>query len=725
MVSSERQFGLNQSSDSDPSTEYGLSSGDESSNTSTTRTVEIQRSVLVEQQVQQNYGTIAGIVENVRRMLDYHELTDCYVKRCVKEFASPPGIGEADEILRRNHIVVLVAEADSGRHDAAVFLLRNREGVTLREVRREPGDRLDIAALGVEARSGWLLDLRNDRELDLSFGRSLLGERERLRSQGSYLVVVIPPSLWTRVGIGGGELTFSLTPAAAYDIVRSRLRALDPPIDAEPYLEAAEVKKRLYGATPAEAKRWVDAIREVNSVPPESQYAHTSDQLSPADEIQTLIRSVIQVCENWRPQLLQWHKQNPDSRLRNFLLAAAVLEGRAAGDVFDAATQLAIELGEAEPNVKGQCGAGILELVDRVGAHLPDEECVRFTRPGYADAILDYFWIDRQHLQTRFVTWMGQLPLGFNDRDAAEAISNRISSYILRWTIRHRKLKLLRTVVWRWAPERSLRTTLVYLVTAAALRPDAVGKLVRDELLDWAKTEGDDSLAVRTLTAEVCGDALARIYPKVALYRLAILAQSADPPVVEAVKNAIQALWQKASIRDHIIDQVSMWCDATDATRREAGLNAFLALAGLQESEYGQPELSPLLSGATSDQRRKLLEQGWRAVLSAQSVDLSAGDILAVWLDAALLSTELQTLLKEVLAVAICGAEPLDTDYRRFVRLSSLLFWWQPARQSTFDRQRADLRDAILWHVHQSNPTLKYLDTGPTDDSDTHVAKDF
>lgn len=109
-------------------------------------------------------------------------------------------------------------------------------------------------------------------------------------------------------------------------------------------------------------------------------------------------------------------------------------------------------------------------------------------------------------------------------------------------------------------------------------------------------------------------------------------------------------------------------------------------------------------------------------------MDPSAGDVLALWLDAALLSTELQTLLKEVLAVAICGEERLDTDYRRFVRLHSLLFWWQPpaARQHDFDR-RADLRDAVLWHLHQSNPTLKYLDTGLTmfDDADAHVAKNI
>lgn len=124
---------------------------------------------------------------------------------------------------------------------------------------------------------------------------------------------------------------------------------------------------------------------------------------------------------------------------------------------------------------------------------------------------------------------------------------------------------------------------------------------MRDELLDWTKTEGDDSLAVRTLTAEVCGGALAQIYPKVALYRLVRLAQSTDLPVVEAVKNAIQALWQQASIRGLIIEQVSTWCTATDAARREAGLRAFLALAGLREP-HGQPELSPLLSSSTSDQ---------------------------------------------------------------------------------------------------------------------------
>lgn len=727
------QFEPSHPSRSDPSMVHRSANDDDPDSTSTMTSVpmepaatetnvaplpqiaEMQRSgVFIEQQVQQNYGTIAGTVEivnNVRQMLDYHDLPNRYVKECVNAFALPPRIDKAREVLRRNHIVVLVADVDSGRHDAAVYLLGTQESVTLREVRRESGDRLDIAELETETRSGWLLDLRGDQNLDHSLGRSLLGHRERLRSCGSYLVAIIPRALWTQVGIGGDELAFFLEPAAAAEIVRSRLKALKPPINAEPYLQAAEIQQRLHNATPADGVRWVEAIRKVTSTPFQLEDERTYDQLN-SDEVQTsLIKSVIQVCGNWRSELLEWHKSNFDSRLRNFLLAAAVLEGHTAGEIFEAATKVAVALGEDKPDVDGQRGAGILELIDLVDAHLPDEEHLRFMKPGYADAILDYFWIDRQHLQTEFVAWMCQLPLGLKDTEAAESISGRIGSYVLQWTRRHQKVKMLRDVVRRWAPARVLRTTLVNLLTAAALEPNIVGKFVRDDLLDWAKTEGSGSLAIRTLTAQVCGGDFAKIYPKVALNRLAWLAQSADLAVVEAVQEAMKILWRQPNVRDQIIDQVSTWCTSTDVGRKQAGLRAFLALAGLQDSNHGFPELS-LQIDSTSKARRKLLEQGWRTVLSAQPVESpSASEVLAIWLDAALLSSELQTLLKEVLAIAVGGADALDVDYRRFVRLNGLLYCWQPANKSESDGPRVDLRDGIVWHLHQSNPALIYIAT--------------
>jgi hypothetical protein len=110
-------------------------------------------------------GVVAGVVENVRRMLNYHELTPDYVTACAEGFAEPPNLHEAQRRLNDHHIVVLVGAPESGRHDTAVTLLHQQPGVVLREVRRETGDRLDVAALGIEQRSGWLLDLRGESHL--------------------------------------------------------------------------------------------------------------------------------------------------------------------------------------------------------------------------------------------------------------------------------------------------------------------------------------------------------------------------------------------------------------------------------------------------------------------------------------------------------------------------------------------------------------------------------
>ena len=679
-----------------------------------------RRVVEIEQKVENNYGTIAGVVENVRRLLDYHDLTDEYVTGCVASYARPPRMVEAEKILKRERVVVIAADVDTGRHDAAVVLLRSMPDITVREVRREPGDRLDVGALDVESSSGWLLDLRGDDRLDHTFGRSLLDQRLRLEAQGSYLAVVVAPLLWASAGVGAQQLVFPLQRASAPDIVRSRLNALEPPINATPYLEDPRIARRLADAMPSEALRWVQAIVHVAATPVESDDVQDGDRLDPAEILPRRITLVIELCGNYRPQLLEWHKKNPDSRVRNFLLTAAVLEGWTAGEVFTASTRVAVALGEDEPDVEGQRGPGILELVDTVGARLVNDEHLSFPRPGYADAVIDYFWVDRQHLQTLFLTWICRLPLTLRagDPGTAEAVAARIAGYVLRWTTRNGRLKLLREVVWDWALHTPLRTTLVDLLTAAALDL-GIGRSVRDELLEWAK-EGNRvvPVEVKALTAQVCGGALARIYPKVALYRLAQLAACADPGVVESVEAAINNLWRNTGIRGQLVDQVTAWCDGTDTVRRQAGTRAFLSLAVAHDPITKRPELADLSSGRL--RYAQLLTIGWRAVLTDRLDDMLAGDALSVWLDAILRQPQLLPPLEQVLITVVRGVDKRDIDHRRFTRLTVLLFRWQPALAQDTDPRRADLRDRIHQSLIDVRPEVADPATSPAARHDGH-----
>jgi hypothetical protein len=100
----------------------------------------------------QSGGLAAGVVQLARRQLDHHNLTEDYTKGCFEAYAPTPKSDDALATLRREQVVVLVADANTGRHHSAVYLLKAGGAPVLREVRREPDDRFDVDALSLGAR---------------------------------------------------------------------------------------------------------------------------------------------------------------------------------------------------------------------------------------------------------------------------------------------------------------------------------------------------------------------------------------------------------------------------------------------------------------------------------------------------------------------------------------------------------------------------------------------
>ncbi|WIX82874.1 hypothetical protein QRX50_19910 [Amycolatopsis carbonis] len=654
----------------------------------------------------QSGGLAAGIVENVRRLLNYHDLTPDYIAACATAFAEPPTLHEAQQRLREHHIVVLVGAPDSGRHHTAVALLQQRPGVVLREVRREVNDRLDVAALGIERLSGWLLDLRGESQLESSFGRALLGERDRLRARESYLAVIVDEDLWNTANAGAAELEYPCRPVAADAIVTARLSVLTPPIDARPYLADTRISDRLARAIPVEAVQWVHAIIDVEARSASQLSEDDGAEPTGDDLLRLRVETVWRVHGNWRKQLVDWHRAHRDSQVRHFLLAAAVLEGCPAGLVFTSSGDLAVALGESRPDNTGLRGAGILEMAHDAGATLADDDLVTFDKPGYADAILDYFWIDRQHLQTKFMTWLCGLPQALGDLPT-DAVTDRIASYVLRWSVRHRSLTLLREVAAEWVVDEQVRPILRHLLTAASLDP-ALGKQMRDELLAWAKPE-QPSVAMKTMVAEVCAGELSTIHPKAALYRIATLARDENTELASAVSAAVAALWRNADLRSDLVRQISIWCNAADAARRSAGAAAFLTLAALRDDNTGQPQLLARTQDWDVSAEHERLVAGWRAVMRVRPpVDAVLG-ALGCWLDLAVTDPEFLWPLHRILAGAVRPTGPTETPLRSFVYLTSVLVVWAPEQPGGQETARTRVRESVLSHVASLAPELEML----------------
>jgi hypothetical protein len=667
----------------------------------------------VTQEVGENSGTVVGVLQQtVRRMVDSHRLPPEYVTSCVATFAKPPKIELARDKLQRRRVVVLVGEAGTGRHTSAIWLLNDIGGLTLHEVRREPRDGFAVDDLATEQRAGWLLDLRSeDDQVGMHFGRTLATSRELLEDTESYLAVAIRPQLWEQVGVGGHEVEVEWLPAAPQKIVELRLKRQLPDTSVTKWLNHPAIADRLGPLPPPEAAQWADTIRDEHFTSLDQERDVSVAKL-PADEaFKVKVDNVLKARSSWRRDLLEWQKVHKDSRQRNFLLAAAVLENAPAADVFLAAESLAREFKEPHPEAPGQTGPGILELADDAKAHLPDGETLRFNRVGYADAVLEYFWADRMHLRQTFISWMSTLPLRYEGA-LAEAVVGRIGVYVLRWSVQHNNLHLLNTVVTAWADHEKLAPNAEALVTAAAL--DAVtGKAMRDQMLDWAKDERVP-VQVKTVIARVCGGPLAAVYPKMMLLRLGYLARTAEPATADAVRDAMRSLWQVPELRRRIRAEIIEWCKTDQIARQDAGRRTFTALIRLGNGADGLPLLlfNPRTTQGVTlpDEERRFLVLGWRTILDRKQPDEDAIGAFAMWMDAALSSTAAQPAVLEIFTAAVHESDTEDFSGRRQVTLIKLAFAWQPVVDPSDTRTL--LRDTLLERVATLDPVRHTADQG-------------
>lgn len=113
--------------------------------------------------------------------------------------------------------------------------------------------------------------------------------------------------------------------------------------------------------------------------------------------------------------LTDWHiKADRTSYDRNYLLLAAVYDGEPIGDVHSKIASLAQALGETGQQAKpltGQQGPGLVQLARQINAELLSNGSLRFPGPGFAEAVVRYFWIDRPHLINDFMKWTVGLTL--------------------------------------------------------------------------------------------------------------------------------------------------------------------------------------------------------------------------------------------------------------------------------------------------------------------------
>jgi hypothetical protein len=679
---------------------------------------------LVRQAVGFNFGRVTGVelTAVIDQMADHQQLDDDHLDLIRAVFVRPRGYEKVRaDLAAPGSISVISGDTGSGRKTAAVHLLAElrRAGMSVRtlsygidsnfQARRMP--RIDNCA--------FLLELPPDEDefsVSTKFGRTLDEIAGILRSTSSRLVVLTDTDQWERVGGGASVIARELERPDAVNIARAWLRLDLSDGTARRWTDDHRIQPFLVGQSPSAAMEMLDLILQACSASFEdlsdvdSDVESTDEALRVTDdeEFNRRVLSVVSARKNWFSQLLKWHKKPQRTGFeRNFLVVAAALRGAPIGHIYSQTGALAELIGGQKPELQGQDDIGVIQLVDSVDARL-NGDYVEFSKPGWDEAVLDYFWRDRPLGREGFLKWMAKAPLRsttqgvkeFNSDERA-LLAERMAFFTLRWAARHGTPENLSTIVTAWRKENTLEQAVVRLVTAAALHP-VIGRDTHQVLYDWARKPNEDA-SLKAAVADVCAGEFGITYPGKALVRLRHVATSSDPDVIKAVNTAVQKLWEEDSVRSTLFSEVIKWCASTDESRQAAGRRGFVALAELAVDEQGAP-LPALLAGQDSmgwTPARDDLSTGWRAALDPSVDEEQCRGALDLWLNAALEDAEIRETTVRVLRRAVQD-EPGDTRQARpRHRLIDRMNIWQPPFPKTEEqRRREDLRREIEDAVH-------------------------
>ncbi|WP_432091517.1 hypothetical protein [Streptomyces sp. NRRL F-5630] len=666
-----------------------------------------------------NFGemTAVKLTAVLGQLLDHSELPHRYLKTVRAVFAEPVGYRAAYKALEEpGAVLVLPREPGAGRTFTAHALLADlhlNNGARVGPLSFGGTARFPLRLLPRERNAGYLLDLPADEDgtvaVSSDFGALLHDIRLRLKGSSSRLIVLTTPEQWQRIRGGAPEgVVPRLGKPDPVDVARTWLSAEAPELDTSRWLADARIQELLAGRPPSDVLQTVGLIikaTQASQVPWARESASREQAEADPDGFNARVLSVIQARADWRKELLNWHKKPGRTDFqRNFLLVAALFRSATVAHVYVKAADLCGHFGTPLA-LEGQVSPGVLEMVDKIGADLhPVNDTLDFGRPGWDDAVLSYFWIDRPAARKTFLAWMAEAPttkrksnefLESFTTDDRLLLANRIGTFAVRWAARHRKPDPLVRIISAWHGDQILWNTATELISAAALHP-TMGRFIHELLLHWSKNKEDAALP--KLAVDVCAGEFGRLYTNKALLRLGYAAGSEDPGVQKSLHGAVRVIWSDPTARKILFDSIISWC-APNTNRLASGRRSFAALATLTADQNGEAAPRPVLlqeNGEADDFQPALkdLSVGWRTLLASADNDAEPAEALRLWMDAAHQRPDLRPMVFSVLRGALDASEP-DLARRLRNRLNDLLYAWQPYPAPDSDATRVQLRHEL------------------------------
>ncbi|MFK0181611.1 hypothetical protein ACIQVR_37255 [Streptomyces xanthochromogenes] len=651
------------------------------------------------------------------QLLEHSELPRPYLKTVRAVFAEPDGYQKAyDRLANPGAVLVLPREPGAGRTFTAHALLADlhfRTGARVGPLAFGGTNRFPVRRLPTEENAAYLLDLPTDEDGNLAvaddFGATLHHIQRLLEKRSSRLIVLTTPEQWQRIQTGApDDLVPDLGRPDPVKVARTWLTAEAPDLDTSLWLSDSRIQGILDGQAPSDVLQIVALILKAEASRSASRLENATDEgKHTADNPSGFTDSVLSVVKartNWRRELLDWHSKPGRTNFeRNFLLVAALLRNAAVAHVYVKTAELCKAF-NTSVSLRGQEAPGVLELVDKIEADLhPVRDTLEFGRPGWDDAVLSYFWIDRPAARKAFLGWMAQAPAitGTNEflesftREERLLLANRVGAFAVRWAARHRKADPLEKIISAWQRDSDLWKAAIDLVSAAAFHP-TMARFVHELLLRWSKSKEDAALP--RLTVEVCAGEFGRRHTTKAMVRLKHAAASDDPAVQKSLYAAVRTIWADSTARESLFDAIKTWC-APDSDRLVSGRRCFAALATLTAGHGDAGVSVPVLLHNIATDGELLpppesLSIGWGALLSSPADDPEPAAALALWMDAARQDKDLQPLVFGALRGALSPADPEQARELRN-RLNDLLYAWQPFPAVDADPIRVQMRHEL------------------------------
>ncbi|MEV7678082.1 hypothetical protein AB0O64_05905 [Streptomyces sp. NPDC088341] len=670
-----------------------------------------------------NFGemTAVKLTAVLGQLLEHSELPSRYLETVRAVFAEPDGYAKAYETFEEpGAVLVLPRKPGAGRTFTAHALLADlyqRTGARVGPLSFGSTGRFPLRYLPREENAGYLLDLPADEEsfaVSDDFGAMLYDIQRVLRKCSSRLIVLTSPEQWQRIRRDAPPgVVPELGVPEPVKVAAAWLAAEAPAFDAARWLADERICDLLKGQSPSDTLQIVGLILKAEQV-------KTPVEKSEADPdgFNAKVLNVVKARTAWREELLTWHtKPGRTSFERNFLLVAALFRNATVAHVYAQTAELCRRFNRPV-TLEGQEEPGVVELVAEIDAELdPSDDTIDFGRPGWDDAVLSYFWIDRPMARPTFLTWMADAPttktsefLESFTRDERLLLANRVGAFAVRWAARHRKADPLEGLVSAWRRDDDLWKAATDLVSAAALHP-TMGRFIHELLLRWSKSK--DNPALRKLAVDVCAGEFGHRYTGKALIRLGHAAGSEDPGVQESLRAAVRTIWSDPSARENLFASITQWC-APSSARLVSGRRSFAALATLTSSEDSDGVGVPvLLPGASEDGEFQAsienLSIGWSALLSSGDDEKDPAKALNLWMDTAHRQPQLQHLVFSVLRGALSASDPGHARSLRH-RLHDLLYAWQPFPAPGAEPGRVRLRHELtdLLSHDRSRAVAKY-----------------